>query len=185
MNILIVSLLILISILLVVLIAVLIKRKDKVEDEDEDKEEYIRNLKEGNFKNIKINVLTLPLEIDALSKNEVRDISRKILRIFESLEYKKNYNEYEKKSWHTWQVSMLLSLYKRDMELFIPNPQSIFRDEIIEQSKSSLDELVKKILTRYKKEVKVHLSKETLSKNRIWSGEEVSILMYYLSRYKN
>ena len=185
MDTLIVFLLTLIAVLLIVLLVVLVKnKKDSKENELKDKEEFVNLLKEERFSNINITAITLPLEIESLSDTQLRDITRKILRIFESLDYKKNSNEYKSRSWHSWQVSMLLCLYKRDMELFIPNLEATFRDEIIDQSESTLDELVKNILNRYRREVKVHLSKETLSKNRIWSGKEVSILMCFLSKYK-
>lgn len=77
-----------------------------------------------------------------------------------------------------------MSLYKREIELFIPNKSDVFRDDIVEQSESSLKELMSKLVSKYKKEVKIQLNKEILSKNRIWSGEEVAIILCFLSRYK-
>lgn len=182
MELLIVFLLSLIVVLLIVLIVVLLKKRGKSIEDNFDKEEFIRSIKEQQ--KASITILTLPLEIENLSNNQVRDISRKILRIFESLEYKKNVVEYAKFSWHSWQVSILMSLYKRDMELFIPNKGDIFKDDIVEQSESSLKELMSKLVSKYKKEVKIQLNKEVLSKNRIWSGEEVAIILCFLSRYK-
>lgn len=157
------------------------KRGKNIED-NFDKEEFVKSIKKQQKTNI--TVLTLPIEIENLSNNQVRDISRKILRIFESLEYKKNAVEYAKFSWHSWQVSILMSLYKREIELFIPNKSDVFRDDIVEQSESSLKELMSKLVSKYKKEVKIQLNKEILSKNRIWSGEEVAIILCFLSRYK-
>lgn len=185
MEILIVVLLSVIAILLAVLIFVLLKKKvSKIDDIDYDKKEYVNSLKSrGNLSSITL--LALPVEVESLSNIQVRDISRKILRIYESLDYKNNNDEYIKDSWHSWQVSILLSLYKRDMELFIPNQANIFKDEIVDQSESSLKELISKILNKYKNEVKINLNKEILSKNRIWNGEEVSIILYFLSKYKN
>lgn len=182
MEIVIVFLLSLIVVLLIVLLIVLIKKKNKKVEEDFDKEEFVSVLK--NEQKTNITVLTLPLEIESLSNNQVRDISRKILRIFESLDYKKDSVEYAKFSWHSWQVSILMSLYKREMELFIPNKGDVFRDDIVEQSESSLKSLMLKLISKYKKEVKIQLNKEVLSKNRIWSGEEVAIILCFLSRYK-
>lgn len=182
----IVFLLSLIAILLFVLIAILLKKRNKSSEKEEnfDKEEYVKSLVSQRGL-VNITILTLPNEVEALSNNQVRDISRKILRIFESLEYKKNSVEYAKNSWHSWQVSILLSLYKREMELFIPNKKDVFKDDILDQSESSLKDVMGKILTKYKREVKIHLNKEILSKNRIWSGEEVSLILYFLSKYKN
>lgn len=183
MDILIVFLLSLIVVLLIVLIVVLIKNKSKKDELENNKEKDINYSKNRYMTNITL--LTLPLEIESLSNSQVRDISRKVLRIFESLEYKKNSSEYVQNSWHSWQVSILLSLYKRDMELFIPNQENVFRDEIVDQSESSLKEVMGKLLNKYKKEVKTNLNKEILSKNRIWNGEEVSIILCFLSKYKN
>ncbi len=182
MEIVILFLLSLIVVLLIVLIVVLLKKKNKKVEEDFDKEAFILSLK--NQQKSTITVLTLPLEVESLSNNQIRDISRKILRIFESLDYRNNAVEYAKTSWHSWQVSILMSLYKREMELFIPNKSEIFKDDIIEQSESSLKQLMSKLILKYKKEVKIQLNKEILSKNRIWTGEEVAILLYFLSRYK-
>ena len=182
MEIVILFLLSLIVVLLIVLIVVVLKRNNKKVDEDFDKEAYILSLK--NQQNSTITSLTLPMEVESLSNNQIRDISRKILRIFESLEYKRNALEYAKTSWHSWQVSILMSLYKREMELFIPNKSEIFKDDVIEQSESSLKQLMSQLILKYKKDVKTQLNKEILSKNRIWSGEEVAIILYFLSRYK-
>lgn len=86
-EILIVFLLSLIVVLLIVLIVVLLKKKSKNSGKNFNKEEFVQSIKEQQ--KVSITVLTLPLEIENLSNNQVRDISRKILRIFESLEYKK------------------------------------------------------------------------------------------------
>jgi len=183
-NEIIVVLLSLIVILLLILTITLLKNRKKESDDSlESKEELVNSLKNAS-NSYNIRVFSLPEEIEKLSNKQIRDITKKIFRVFEALDYKNSNHDYNSNTWHSWQVGLLLAMYKRDLELFIPNKEHLFKDEVIDQSESSLRDLMNKVLIKYKSEVKVTLGKERLSKNLIWSGQEVSIILYFLSRYK-
>ena len=74
---------------------------------------------EDNKKNIfDMRLINIPHNIEVLTNNSLREISKEIYKFFEILDYRNNDEEYHKNSWHSWQVSFLVAMYKRDLELF-------------------------------------------------------------------
>jgi predicted Holliday junction resolvase-like endonuclease len=141
--------------------------------------------KEDTKKYINIRLISLPPSFESLSNNTLRERSKELFEIFKLLDYKNKYEEYEKKSWHSWQISYLVAMYKRDLELFLPTCNDVFHEEILNDSLENLQISLKQIIEKYKKEVRVDKSKDILSKHLIWEGKEVERLMYYLYKYKN
>lgn len=182
-NTLVFILLILIVLLLGVLLFILLKNRKS--ETVEDKYEYVKSLKEQKQVLDKIKMLDLPKTIENLPNNQLMDISRKIYRVYETLDYKNQTKDYYANSWHSWQFSVFLALYKKDLDLFIPNKESVFKLDILLLDEVSLKDLINKIVFKYKKEVNTSLEKDILCRNKIWSGEEISILMYFLSKYKD
>tara|TARA_R110002050_G_scaffold4836_4_gene22863 strand:+ start:228 stop:782 length:555 start_codon:yes stop_codon:yes gene_type:complete len=141
--------------------------------------------KEDTKKYINTRLITLPSSLESLSNNTLREESKELFEIFKLLDYKNKHEEYEKKSWHSWQMSFLVAMYKRDLELFLPTCNDVFHEEILKDSLENLQISLKQIMAKYKKEVRVDKSKDILSKHLIWEGKEVERLMYYLYKYKN
>ena len=173
-----------IIIALIALVFILLKNKTK-DTSLEDKKAYVNSLKSKKTILDKIKTLDLPKEIENLPNKQIIDISRKIYRIYESLDYKNITKDYYNNSWHTWQLSFFLCLYKKDLELFVSQKEKVFKNDILRLKEEELKLEVNKIIEKYKKEVNPTLGKDILSRNKIWSGEEVSVLMYFLSIYKN
>ncbi len=141
--------------------------------------------KEDTKKYINTRLITLPSSFDSLSNNTLREESKELFEIFKFLDYKNKHEEYEKKSWHSWQISFLVAMYKRDLELFLPTCHDVFHEEVLKDSLENLQISLKQIIEKYKREVQVNKSKDALSKHLIWEGKEVERLMYYLYKYKN
>lgn len=178
-----ITMIVLIAIIIVILISVLIIFLNK-------KETTIK--KTTNTKSMEniplptIIGLDLPPKIEKLSKSELHDIVRKVYEAFKIFDYKKMSSfEYEKKEWHSWQISLLLMLYKKDEDLFIPNQSVIFHDSLLNSNQNNIKSLMNSILKKYDNYVEIESTKDMLCKNHIWSNRDVSVILYFLSNYKN
>jgi len=127
----------------------------------------------------------LPNALNSLSNNSIREVAKEIYSVYKILDYKNDEKEYKRDSWHSWQVSFLVTMYKRELELFIPDCKDVFHKEILTQSPENLRIATKKIIKKYQDKVDIEKSKELLSKHLIWNAQEVATLMYYLSKYEN
>lgn len=167
------------------IIYLLFFKKEKVEDEEEfDRNEFLEKLKNKRDTYSNIFTMDLPRELEYLSTKDIREISRKIFWVYEKLDYKNSGKDYYEDSWHSWQFSVFLVLYKKELDFFIADEEKIFKDEILFLNEKSLKELVNKILLKYKKMVNVKAGKDVLSQHKIWSGQEISVIMYFLTKYK-
>jgi hypothetical protein len=130
--------------------------------------------------------LWLPKDIEDLSKRKLREIVHKIFDSYKIFDYKKmDLNELNKKEWHSWQVSMLLMLFKKDEEYFIVNQEEIFHDFLLNSNENDIKSFIHTILRKYKKQVDISSKKDKLCKEYIWTNKEISILFYFLANYKN
>lgn len=168
---------ILLFILLVLLLLLYkINRKKKVVNSTQSKEnELPLNLK----------LPLVPAALDSLSNNSIREASKEIYEVYKILDYKNDEEEYKRDSWHSWQVSFLISMYKRELELFLPDCKDIFHKEVLSQSLEDLNVSMKKIVNKYQDKVNIEKTKDALSKHLIWNAQEVATMMYYLSKYEN
>lgn len=131
---------------------------------------------------IYIESISLPLKIEEMDISKVIDIVKKIFHTFSILELKHlSETELDKKEWHTWQISILLKLYKLRREFFIVNKKEVFHPIILQLDKESLHSFMQTILLKYKNYVNINKTKDFLSKEIIWSNKEISILFYFLS----
>ncbi|AXH09147.1 hypothetical protein CP960_05730 [Malaciobacter halophilus] len=134
---------------------------------------------------INISSLKLPSKIEKLDLAKNSEIVRKIYHTFEILNIKDlNENQLDKKEWHSWQISMLLNLYKNNRDFFIPNKKEIFHKTILNLDNKSLDSFIQTILLKYKANVDIKASKDLLSEDTIWTNKDISILFYFLTTYK-
>lgn len=142
----------------------------------------------NNGKNVNPLDLKLPLlpnTLNSLSNNSIREVAKEIYDVYKILDYKNDEKEYKRDSWHSWQVGFLVAMYKRELELFIPDCKDIFHNEIITLSPKDLTVSTKKIIKKYQDKVDIEKTKDILSKHLIWNAQEVATLMYYLSKYEN
>lgn len=130
--------------------------------------------------------LDLPKIIEGMSKNQLRDISKKIFESYKSFDYKNQAtSRLSEKEWHSWQVSILLMTFKRLEELVIYNQEDIFPDIIINSSENDIKSLMRDIIRKYEQYVDFNQSKDALCKDYIWSNRDVSVIFYFLANYKN
>ncbi|WP_428023569.1 hypothetical protein [Arcobacter sp.] len=141
--------------------------------------------KEEEKKSLNIRLIELPSAIESLNNNRLRENSKELFDVYKILDYKNDEKEYQNNSWHSWQVSFLVAMYKRDLELFLPDIEEVFHREIINESLENLEAEMKKFIKKYQAEVKIDKTKDALCKDLIWNAQEVATMMCYLSRYKN
>ncbi len=129
--------------------------------------------------------LDLPKQIMKIKKLEITNIAKKIYDIFLKFKYKDfELAKLDTKEWHTWQVSILLMMYKHHKDLFIPNPKFIFHKFLLNSSEEQVKTMMKGILKKYKLQVHILHSRDILSKEFIWTSRDISVILYFLSKYK-
>ena len=134
---------------------------------------------------ISIENLKLPSPIEKMTEFLISSIVRKVYSVFVKFEYfKMTEDELLEKQWHTWQVSMLFMLYKYNQEFYIANKEQVFHKSIYDLDLKSLDSLVHDLIIKYKNHVIATKSKDAHCKDILWSIRDVSILFYFLSRYR-
>lgn len=177
-NVIILGIVVLLILLLLILLILLINlQKNNAKSSAPSKE---------NATLINITALSLPKGIEKIPAKELSSgIPIKIFRVFESLDYKKNIREFNKAQWHSWQVGILLSMYKQQMDFHIGQPSNVFPKEIVAIDDKGLRQIVNDIMVKYRRDVAIKRSKDFLCKDTIWSGREVAVLFYFLSKYKS
>ena len=129
--------------------------------------------------------IDLPKGIEKIPKEQLSGIVSKMLRVYEKLEYNQNVHDFSKAQWHTWQVSMILKMYKSGLDLFISNPDRIFPKDFLQKSDKDLRNIMNDIMVKYKRDVEIHRNRDFLSRDIRWSGRDVGIIFYFLSKYQN
>ena len=148
------------------------------------KKKYSSN-SSGPLQLVHIQSIELPKQVESISKREIPSVVSKIFRVYEKLDYKTNVREFTKAQWHTWQVSLMLKMYKSGQDMFIPNPEAVFPEELTTKSDKDLRQIMNDILNKYKRDVEPHRNRDFLSRDIIWSGRDVAIIFYFLSRYQS
>ena len=130
--------------------------------------------------------LNLPTRVEKLSNNEIQTIAKKIFDPFKYIDYKNmSLDELDKKEWHSWQISILLSMYKRGEEFFIPNKEKQFHSLLLNSNENDMKSLMTGVIKKYNNYVQINKSKDELSKDYIWSNKDASTIFYFLANYKN
>lgn len=134
---------------------------------------------------INIERLPLPKPIEEMTEFLIASICRKIYEVYVKFDYVNATEEQLlEKQWHTWQVSMLLKLYKYNQEFYIPSREHVLHKSLVSLNLKSLEGLVHDILIKYKNNVRISQSKDDLCKDIIWSVRDVTILFCFLSKYR-
>ena len=174
-------LIILVVIILLLLAAILVLNKGKNKNTISKKESKNNDIPLPDIKS-----LLLPANIEKIPSFELLGIVRKVYESYKYFDYKNmDHMIYEKKEWHTWQVSLLIMLFKKDEEFFIPNQEQFFHNTLLNSNENSIKGLMGDILKKYKNYVDINAGKDSLCKEYIWSNKEVSTIFYFLANYKN
>ncbi len=124
----------------------------------------------------------LPKGIDELKRDDLREYVKNDIDTYRSIDYSKYTPELlvAAKEWHTWQVCIMLKLYKMGDKIFISDKEEIFPDEIKELSKHNLEQVIQSIIKNLKIRANMNAKKEVLKKDAKWSAFEVSCLIYFI-----
>ena len=170
----------LILILLILLVSVLLKN-NKSTVKAQNREKFVSNISLPNISSV-----LLPPKIENLSLSELENITYKIFELYRYFDFKNMSEEnLEKKEWHSWQVSMLIMLYKKNGSFHIIEQDKIFGDFLINSDENRIKSLMKSIINKYVNFVSINDIKDNLSKDYIWTNKDVSIIFYFLNNYKN
>ena len=130
--------------------------------------------------------LYVPPSIEKMSTSMINEICRKIYDSFRTFNYQdKRVNQLDAKEWHSWQVSMLMALFKRSGELLIYDQEKNFHQFLFDADENDIKSLMTGIVKKYELYVDFNATKDELCKNYIWSSRDVSIIIFFLANYKN
>ena len=132
---------------------------------------------------ISVNSVKLPVSIEDINQKKIKIIIKNYhLKALNTLEYNKLSPEQlqEKVEWHSWQVALMIKLYKIEGDLILHEKDKYFPDFLFELKKIELHRRVNMILIKFKEKVNIKASRDVLSKEIIWSGLEVIYLLYYI-----
>jgi hypothetical protein len=175
MNIYVILGLILVVFILIFTVIKIVKSNSNNNENDKLKTSFKRHL-------IKVN---LPAVVQRLRQDELRELAREELSTYKALGYKnKLLKDMVDIQWHTWQVSVIIKMYKEDMDIFFPNYKDIFPKELIDQSTYTLEKKLYPIFERYNKDVSINGTKKYLREQIIWTSKDISILLLFLIKYK-
>ncbi len=134
---------------------------------------------------LNIHIFELPPGVEKIPRQEMFGALRSIFKVFKSLDYKKsNIADFSKQQWHSWQVGILFRFYKMEHEFPIDHPEDIFPEDILTLKDKDLRFLLNDIMVRYKRDVELDRTRDSLSRDIRWSGRDIAIIFYFLSRYK-
>ena len=130
---------------------------------------------------LKLSDLKFPTKIEEINGYSLFQASKIIVDSYNAMEYrKKTPNSLDKIEWHTWQFSILLKFLKENKEFILPYDINLFHTVILNLSKEEMNKELQKIFTKYINNVDVTKNRDELSKNIIWSGIDVSIILYMI-----
>lgn len=169
-------LLVIIFLLLAICIILLYILFNRIKQPKEVKPKEIYKIDE-----ISIWEIQVPKKIENMEHHILFQSCLKVFEVFKALKYpSKDERILDNIEWHSWQVSLLLTLLKTDKSFFIPNPQNNFHKVLLNKPISYIDTQMQKILNKYQNSVNINSSRDILSKDIIWSAKEVSIIFLYM-----
>ncbi len=166
--------------LLIITLVILVINLNKAQEERNDSSKY-----HDQRQLLHIHAFDLPPGVEKIPRQEMFSALRSIFKVFKSLDYKKtNLQDFSKSQWHSWQVGILLRFYKMDHEFPIDNLEEVFSEDIINLKDKDLRFLLNDIMVRYKRDVEIDRTRDFLSRDVRWTGRDIAIIFYFLSRYK-
>lgn len=129
---------------------------------------------------------SLPKPVEQIPSGELVLIGKKIFEAYKVFKYpKKSLPDLEKKEWHSWQVSILLQIYKNKDELFIPVPEEKFHDFLLKASENDIKSMMTSVVKKYDNYVKINKTKDELCRDVRWTVKDVSVIFFFLTNYRN
>jgi hypothetical protein len=137
-----------------------------------------KDLPKSNKKKLELNSILFPKNIENMPLGILSKATRAIFDSYKSLNYvNKLPSSLDKIEWHTWQLSILLVYLKNKNNLNVAN-HNIFHNLILSLSEEQLELEMQRILKKYFEHVDIKNSRDTLSKDVIWTVRDVSIILY-------
>ena len=174
--------LLVIIVIIVILLILIISLLNKKEPEQKNRiskkvDEYIPMPTTYN--------LFLPAKIEKIGKKELPEIIKKIFNSYKYFDYKDmNINDLEKKEWHTWQISLMLKIFKENEDFFILGQEDIFPSFLLNSNENDMKSLMRDIIKKYNNYVTLNNTKDELCKEYIWTNKDASVIFYFLANYK-
>lgn len=177
MNIVLLTVIIVLLIVCIILVSYLIfKSNQSIKQKKSIELDKFDNHSKIDFVNLK-----LPVKIERMEGHVLFQACYKVFESFRALDYvNKSENEIDRIEWHSWQVSLLLGLLKKDRHFFIPNHEKLFHKSILQSNKTQIEAHIKRILKKYKENVVIDKTRDELSNDIIWTSSEVSFIFYYM-----
>ncbi len=137
----------------------------------------------GGNKYVSKNSFALPEEIEHMPKDDIRESIKDDIDTFHSLGYATMSQEelVAAKEWHTWQVSIMLEMFKMNEKVLVADKAEIFPKFIREKSPHAQAQIIKGMVENYKHRASIRAKKEVLLKDAKWSAYEVGNLLYFLT----
>lgn len=177
--ILVVFVLLIIILVCVIYIFILLNKKSNTSSIEHKKDDEYKSKNRGKV--VDLENLALPTKIKELNHHTLFQSCLSVYDSFKALDYnKKTERKLDILEWHNWQVSLLLALMKEHKNIFIPHPNKVFHQMILEMSKEQLENEFKRILIKYENSTDFRKSREDLREQIIWSAREVSIIFYFM-----
>jgi hypothetical protein len=130
------------------------------------------------------NDVKLPKHITELNNLQLKEIIKKELRTYKSLNYgKKNINQLDEFDYHSYQVAIALRLIQKNLDIFVPDDE-FFPNFMYKFSNKEMKLKISRLIFKYLEEVEEY-EKEKLKQDYRWTPLEMTHLLYYLSIYKN
>jgi hypothetical protein len=163
---------IIIIVLLIIVIIFLLLKETKPKTNNLEKYNTVVEI-------VTLNDLTFPKKIAEMNYAALSNTCKFIFDSYKALDYKnKSPNSLDKIEWHTWQVSMLLAFLKIYQDFFLPHDKNLFHNVFLELNDKQIENEMKKIFKKYKYNANINKNRDELSKDIMWTGREVSIILY-------
>lgn len=168
---------------IVVLIVAIMLFKIILGNQDGNKAQKAQAIKNLHKELVKIK---LPKVIETMDHKDLRSHAEELMKTYKALDYQeKSRKELDQIEWNSWEVSIIIMMYKNDFALFVPQYKKFFPKDIVDNSVYSLEFRLHPLFDKYKKEVTLTGSEVYLKDQVIWSSFEMSVLLLFLSKYQS
>ncbi len=130
--------------------------------------------------------IQMPKVISEMNHKDLRSYGEDLLKTYKAIGYHdKKKHELEEIEWNSWEVSIIIQMYKEDFALTVPQYKEIFPKYLADNTVHSLETKLHPIFNKYSKEITLTGSEKYLKDTVIWSSYEMSVLLLFLARYQH
>lgn len=135
---------------------------------------------------LSIEDIVLPKVLNNLEVDVVKSMVKEELSTYKSLGYKdRSLGKLEAKSYHSFQIGVILKYLQLNYDLFIPNKEKTFPEFVTSYHFESLQIKVFDIVALFDKKIDKGSNGAQLARDIRWSPLDITYLLYYLSLYKD